>query len=107
MLLSHIKELLDETISIAEFRKETEIEIAAYKELYTKKNTTIAVYLKEDIYYLFTETHFGKLNVLFNTKKLDDHEVSYICDALTLSEMTMYENDELLNKIESLVITND
>lgn len=107
MLLSHIKQLLDQTIPVDDFRKEIESETEEYKRTYRKKEVTISIHLKEDIYYLFTETEFETLQLFFHDKKLEAHEVSYICDALTLSEMTLFDNDTLLDRIESLVITND
>jgi hypothetical protein len=107
MLLSQIKQLLDETTTIEMFREEIKAELAGYKKLYTESGVTIPVHLKEDIYYLFSETHFETLKSWLDTKKLHHHEVSYICDALTLSGMTIFENDTLMDKIESLVITND
>jgi hypothetical protein len=104
MLLSHIKQLLDHTISIDSFREAIKPEIDAYKESYRQKEVTIPVHLKEDIYYLFTNTAFETLQQLHLTGDLTEYEVSYICDALSLSEMTIYDNDMLAAKVESLVI---
>lgn len=105
MLLSQVKQLLDQTLSAENFRNEIAAETNAYEKVYRDKETTIPVYLKEDIYYLFTEEHYRCLDELYNTGKLKTHELSYICDALSLSEMTLYEDDALPAKIEQLVIT--
>ena len=106
MLLSHIKQLLDNTISIELFRQTIDPEIKEYKELYRQKEVTIPVHLKEDIYYLFTNTEFETLHQLLLSGDLTGYEVSYICDALSLSEMTMYDDDTLAEKVE-LLVTND
>ena len=104
MLLSQIKQLLDHSLSIESFRQAIESEIGPYKEAYRQKEVTIPVHLKEDIYYLFTATAFEALQQLHLSGGLAGYEVSYICDALSLSEMTLYDDDSLAAQVESLVI---
>jgi hypothetical protein len=104
MLLSHIKQLLDHTLSIESFRETVQPEIGPYKELYRQNGVTIPVHLREDIYYLFTNAAFETLQQLHANNSLTECEVSYICDALSLSEMTFYDDDTLAAKVESLVI---
>jgi hypothetical protein len=88
-----------------DFRNDIQAELSEYKSNVVKgQGYSSPVYLVEDIEYEFADEDMQRLEVLINTNQLDKIEISYIVDALLLSENVLFTNEEYLEELEYYVI---
>ncbi len=102
MKLSKIKAFLEKQIVINKFKKEIAFEIIDYKKSISKKGGSTSIYLEEDcdLYIGVNEAVF--ILQEYKKNRLDKYYISYIVDALLLSERVTFESDEFLELFETL-----
>src|SRR6478609_7444377 len=107
MKLSKIEMFLNEVIEVTEFKNIIKSEVIEYKKLLKKKGASVPISVIEDIDFNFSKSNFLFLCELYLNDKLEDYELSYVADALTLSSHIKFQNEELFDSLESLCISGE
>lgn len=100
MKLSTIASLLNNEINITEFKKSINPEILNYVNLLKKKGNSTPILLNEDTYIIIDIEKFNFLCNLFLTDQLDNYEILYLMDALSLSSNIRFENEKIRESVE-------
>jgi hypothetical protein len=100
MKLSTIAKLLNNEINITKFKKNINPEILDYVNLLKKKGNSTPILLKEDTYITIDIEKFNFLCNLFLTDQLDNYEILYLMDALSLSSYILFENEKIRESVE-------
>jgi len=104
MKLSEFQSTVKEEMCFSDFFLKIKNEVDAYGELisWDKKGIRIPIYLEEDVdEFILTANDVKKLGQAFLNKQIGIYELSYLADALTLSEMISYENENSKEAIYS------
>jgi hypothetical protein len=102
MELSKLHDFLEGKLTASEFSKEIKNEVAEYKEALKILGKSSPIYLNEDIQIEIGKTELGKLCQVFLSKKLNEYEISYITDALLLSNNIIFESEQIEELLELL-----
>lgn len=98
-LVDYFNEKLDAQI----FYNHIKDELDNYKNGLEKKGSSIPIRLDGDVdMFKISKSHLEKLNGDYSSNKVDCYFISYIADALLLSENSLFENDDLKDDFESL-----
>jgi hypothetical protein len=107
MLLSQIKLLLRSQLTVDSFKKAIESEVSNYKHLLSERGGSAPINLIEDDYFDLTHEDLDAFESLSRSGRLNEFEVSYIADALLLSEKVKTPNEGTNDFLETFSITTD
>ena len=96
MKLSDFQSAVKGEISLLDFFLKIKNEVDAYKKLISsgKKGVIIPVYLEEDVdEFTLTSNDVKKIGYSFLKKEINIYELGYLADALTLSEIISYAQE--------------
>ena len=102
MLLCWLKKVSDSQMSVAELRRQINNEVQNYKTLLGKTGVSVPVILEEDID--LSGFNIERLFEVLQNGNLDEYEISYIADALTLSESAAKLTEVDWYLIESFIL---
>lgn len=102
MKLSLIKQALQKEISVEKFKKAIKPELREYHLKANKKGASIFVRSEDDCDYYFTSTDLLQLCKFYIDGNLDETDLSFIADALTMSTSVIFEHDELREFLEEI-----
>lgn len=98
-----LAQYLEGYITAHEFSESLHDEITDYKNGLKKKGSSVHIKFYSDFDEFFiSQVHYDKIYSDFINEKLDKYLLSYISDALLLSEKSVFENEDLIDKFESL-----
>jgi hypothetical protein len=107
MKISIIAKLLNNEIDVFKFKEIINNEILEYSNLLKKKGSSISIFLIEDDNILIKSRDFNFLCNLFLEDKLDNYEILYIMDALSLSSNIQFENEKIRESVEEFGFTEN
>jgi hypothetical protein len=102
MKLSLIKHVLQKEISVEKFKKAIKPELREYYLKANKKGTSIFIKSEDDCDYYFTNTDLLQLCRFYIDGNLDETDLSFMSDALTMSGSVIFEHDELREFLEEI-----
>ena len=103
MRLQDLQDYLCNSISVEELQKRISTELSTYKNELKKKGGTVNIRIDGDEFAInITKQHYDTMQRDFLNDKCDKYFLSYLSDVLLLSEYTEFEDDDLLDKFESL-----
>jgi hypothetical protein len=103
MKLSELNNLLALNISISDFTKNINSEISDYKRNINKKGTSSPVLLQEDMdRLLITKSHVKFLCNAYLNNKMDEWELSYLAEAMLLSEKIDFDDEKTSEALYTL-----
>ena len=104
MTTSDLKMLLHQNIDVQKFRESIQDEVVNYRNQLVKHGTSSPVIVEEDTTFCFNQEHLVYLTYLLKNNSLSGIEVSYMADAITLTDSIEVETDELFDAVEILII---
>jgi len=105
MLLSQIRLLLENKVSIDSFKRQIQSEVSSYKKQLSKKGASAPIYLTEDIFYTLAEQGISTLKRVYQAGQLDQFEISYLADTLLLAEKVKFSNEDIEDDLESFSLS--
>ncbi len=102
MKLSDLFKLLRKEKSIKVFKKLTKDEIAIYNKLLKKTGSSINIDLNEDCSFNFKKEDLLQLIIYYLNNDLNEIEVNYIADALTLADSVSFGDEHLFEILEEM-----
>ena len=104
MKASLLYHFLSDKISLNLFKTEISDEISNFRITLRnyKKAGSIPILIEDDLAFIFEITYLQKLCNHYLAKELDEVELEYISDCVILRVPDYYENDELIDFLESL-----
>src|SRR5688572_15340251 len=97
--LSYIKSVFIGKSSLKEGKENISAEIKEYISSSREKGKTMSVYLAEDIDLSVGENELRILGEAFLNDELTALEISYIADALLLSNRVIFENEDVADRM--------
>ena len=101
--LSHLSEFLEEKLDLEEFKNYISAEVKQYKFSHGKSGVSIPVYVDDDIQLMFTKSFFAKICDDYLSGKISIWELKYVTDCITLRQDLLYEFDDLVDFLDSLI----
>lgn len=103
MKSSTIKKLFEGLLSYKDFFSMIEHEVNEYSSLSQKIGSTIPIHLDEDLEkFSVGPKDIESLCFAFLNNEISSYELSYLADALTLSEKITFKNENLIEVLEQL-----
>ena len=102
MKLSQIKEFFNRSITTAVLKESILNEVANFKASSIKGGGSASIILTEDIPLRVEKSDIANLCEAYIDSELSESEISYIMDALLLSDQVEFENEELKEVSETL-----
>lgn len=106
MKLSIISMLLNNDLNVETFKTIIELEISEYTKLMKKKGASNPIHLIEDIVFFLKKEHFEILCDLYINGELNEYEISYIADAISLSSNITFEDERILDALNEFSISD-
>ncbi|HTR30637.1 MAG TPA: hypothetical protein VMH27_15300 [Puia sp.] len=106
MRLSQIKLFLRGQLAVDSFKTEIESEVLTYKHQLAKRGVSAPINLIEDEYFDLAKEDLDAFESLSRSGRLDEYEISYIADALLLSEKVKAPGDSTNNFLETFSISD-
>jgi hypothetical protein len=104
MNLSDFQSAVKGEMNLPDFFLKIKSEVDAYRSIISsgKKGIKVPIYLEEDVDdFTLSANHVKKLGHSFLNKEIDVYELSYLADALTLSETISYDNENSKDAVYS------
>jgi hypothetical protein len=102
MKLSLIKQLLKNEISVEKFKGLIKAELREYYLKTNKKGSSILVSSEDDCDYYFGNNDLLQLCRLYLDGCLDETDLCFIADSITLSSSVTFESNELQEFLEEM-----
>ena len=94
---------LCEEIDIKQFKHKVDEEIVAFRvNLTHKKGSSLPISIEDDLVFTFKKEHLLKLCDHYLKDELDNVELEYVVDCITLREPDDYENEQLIYILDSM-----
>ncbi len=107
MKASLLYKFLSGEINIQQFKIKIDEEIATFrvKLKLHKKGGSVSISIEDDLEFTFKSEYLLKLCDHYLKEELDNVELEYIADCITLREPDDYENEELIDLLEEIAGT--
>lgn len=102
MKCSELKSLLNKITTVEDFKNLIKLEVDQLRALASTKGSSLPILFVEDDSLEIAPKDLLYLLSLFTERKLDAIELSYIVDAILLSDKVSLEDENLLELIEEL-----
>ena len=102
MKLTILKDFFNQNISVEELKKSISNEVGDYKQLLSKRGSSIPIVLNEDTELSISIKDIAAICQSFLDDQLNEYEIYYIADALHLSDKVSYEDDRVSELLEEL-----
>ena len=102
MKISTLRNVLTGKSSVTDLKDEIKTELERYIKLSRKSGSSIPVRVQEDSDYIFDSSALIGLCNFFIRQELDGYELSYIADAIHLSERITYKDKRIATYITEM-----
>ena len=103
MKISYLTKLFNDSIDIALFKEHIRAEVTNYKLSHGKLGSSISIFVDDDAELTFTKLHFAKMCEYYLNGTLDIWELQYMADCITLRDFALYEFEDLVDFLDSLI----